>query len=131
MATLVTLPKFSDERGSLVVLDNISELLPFEVKRIFYILADDNAIRGGHRHKLTKQAAICIKGQCSIFNDNNEVEQEFILDSPEKCLILETFDWHLMHSFSKDAILLILASSSFDAGDYIYDAYKKVEYATL
>lgn len=131
MASLFTLPKFSDNRGTLVVLDNIESLLPFHIKRIFYIQADHNALRGGHRHHTTIQAAICIKGSCVIYNDDNISVKEYLLDSPDKCLILETKDWHIMHSFSPDAILLVLASTSFEEADYIYEPYNKVENVAL
>ena len=83
----------------------------------------DDSVRGGHRHKKTIQAAICIQGTCTIYNKDQEVEENFILDSADKCLILEPKDWHQMHSFSEDAILMVLASEFFDANDYIYENY--------
>ena len=81
-------------------------------------------MRGKHRHHKTVQAVICIKGSCAIYNNNGETEQEFILDSPDKCLLLEPRDWHKMYNFSKDGILLVLASENFDETDYIFDPYQ-------
>jgi hypothetical protein len=43
---------------------------------------------------------------------------------PDKCLILMPADWHEMMNFSKDAILMVLASEHFDAADYIRERYK-------
>jgi hypothetical protein len=84
----------------------------------------DESKRGGHRHKSTLQAAICIHGSCKVSNNDGEKREEFILDHPSKCLILETTDYHVMHSFSPDAVLLVLASTSFDPNDYIWEDYK-------
>ncbi len=120
MAELIEIKSFKDSRGSLSVLeDNIS----FEIKRVFYIYDVDDSIRGNHRHHKTIQAAICINGSCVISNNNNKKEEEFILDHPSKCLMLYPEDFHSMHSFSKGAILLVLASEKFDPLDYIYEEY--------
>ena len=120
MAYLINIPTFSDQRGNLTVLD---EAIPFQIKRLFYIYGVDNSARGGHRHHQTIQAAICIQGSCTIINDDGDTIEHIRLDEPKKCLILETQDWHVMTDFSADAILLVLASTNFDAADYIYDPY--------
>ncbi|MGB3946505.1 MAG: FdtA/QdtA family cupin domain-containing protein [Bacteroidia bacterium] len=120
MAHILSLKTFTDKRGNLTV---IEKSIPFDIKRIFYIYGVDDSVRGGHRHVKTIQAAICIQGSCTIYNNDNTKKEEFVLDSPDKCLILEPQDWHQMHSFSKDAILMVLASEFFDANDYIYEQY--------
>lgn len=121
MAYSITLKTYSDTRGNLTV---IEKEIPFEIKRIFYIYGVDESKRGGHRHKSTIQAAICIHGSCKVSNNDGEKREEFILDHPNKCLILETTDYHVMHSFSPDAVLLVLASTCFDPNDYIWEDYK-------
>lgn len=123
MAHIINIQTFKDSRGILTVLDNI---VPFEIKRLFYIYSVDNTDRGGHRHHETHQAAICIQGSCEITNNNGRTTEIFTLDSPEKCLILLPEDWHVMHNFSADAILLVLASTAFDPKDYIYEPYDTV-----
>jgi dTDP-4-dehydrorhamnose 3,5-epimerase-like enzyme len=120
MAKLIKLNTFNEERGSLTVLDNI---LPFDIKRVFYIYGVDSSVRGGHRHHNTTQAAICIVGSCTIYSNDSETESVFELDSPEKCLIIESKDWHTMYNFSRDAILLVFASSNYNFEDYIYEPY--------
>ena len=121
MAHIINLTTFKDTRGTLTVLDQI---VNFEIKRLFYIYNVDYSDRGGHRHHETHQAAICIQGSCKIFNDDGINQQMFMLDSPEKCLIIRPEDWHIMQGFSEDAILLVLASTAFNPKDYIYEPYK-------
>lgn len=120
MAYQISLKTFTDARGNLTVIEKV---VPFDVKRIFYIYGVDDSVRGGHRHHKTIQAAICIQGSCTITNNDGSVEAEYLLDSPDKCLILEPKDWHQMKNFTKDAILMVLASEYFDAEDYIYENY--------
>lgn len=120
MANILNLTTHSDKRGNLTV---IQKEIPFQIKRIFYIYGVDDSLRGGHRHHKTIQAAICINGSCTVFCNDGKNKNEFLLDSPNKCLILETNDWHTMYNFTKDAVLLVIASEEFDAKDYIYEKY--------
>lgn len=122
MAYLIDLKTFTDKRGNLTVIEKV---LPFEAKRIFYIYGVDSSVRGGHRHKKTIQAAICLTGSCEIYNNDGEQEQQFLLDKPHKCLVLEEKDWHTMSNFTPDAILMVLASEYFDQEDYIFEPYSK------
>lgn len=121
MAYLINLNTFSDKRGNLTV---IEKQVPFEIKRVFYIYGVDNSVRGNHRHHKTKQAAICISGSCRISNDDGETIEDFLLDHPEKCLIINPEDYHSMSEFSEDAILLVLASEYFSPDDYVYEPYR-------
>jgi dTDP-4-dehydrorhamnose 3,5-epimerase-like enzyme len=121
MAQLIDLKTFTDKRGNLTVIEKI---IPFEIKRIFYIYGVDESVRGGHRHKTTLQAAICIKGACRIYNHDGREETFYELDKPNKCLILEPHDWHTIDHFTTDAILMVLASEYFDANDYIFEPYE-------
>ncbi len=120
MAQLINLKTFSDERGNLTVIERV---IPFDIKRIFYLYGVDNSDRGGHRHHKAIQAAICLRGSCKIYCNNGEAKFEYILDAPSQCLILKPEDWHTMSEFSGDAILMILASEFFDPNDYIYEPY--------
>jgi dTDP-4-dehydrorhamnose 3,5-epimerase-like enzyme len=120
VAQLINLKTFCDQRGNLTVIEKV---IPFDIKRIFYIYGVDSSERGKHRHKKTIQAAICLKGKCTIWNNNGRKKEEFILDSPDKCLIIDPADWHKMYNFSPDAILMVLASEYFDHNDYIFEEY--------
>lgn len=120
MAYLLDLKTFTDKRGNLTVIENV---LPFAIKRIFYIYGVDDSVRGGHRHHKAFQAAVCIKGECKIFNNNGNEKEVFHLGNPSSCLILEPVDWHQMYDFSPDAILMVLASENFDENDYIFEKY--------
>lgn len=122
MAYLIDLKTFTDVRGNLTVIEKV---IPFDIKRVFYIYGVDDSKRGGHRHHKTTQAAICIKGSCTIFNDNGKMQENFELNQPNKCLILDPDDWHTMFDFSKDAILMVFASEYFDEADYIFTPYEK------
>lgn len=121
MGNILELKYFCDDRGTLTV---IEKELPFSVKRIFYISnVPKNTKRGGHRHVKNRQALISIQGECTVDWNNGIKEDSCVLDNPQKCLILEPEDFHFMHSFSENAILLVMASEYFEKNDYIYEGY--------
>ena len=89
MVRLIQLQTFRDPRGTLTV---IEKPLPFEIKRVFYIYGVDNSVRGKHRHHTAVQAVVCLHGRCVVSNNDGEKRQKFLLDAPDKCLILEPWD---------------------------------------
>lgn len=123
MAYYIDLKTITDIRGNLTVVENNSSSIPFTIKRLYYIYNVDNLERGGHRHKETIQWAICITGSCRLNINDGETQKSYVLDNPKKCLILEPKDWHTMDNFSKDAVLMVVASDHYNADDYIYEPY--------
>ena len=122
MAKLIELSTHSDLRGSLTV---IEKNLPFDIKRIYYIYNTDNSTRGGHRHKKTIQAAVCVSGSCKISCQSGK-NQEFIdfnLSKPNQLLIINPEDYHTMSEFSDNSVLLVLASENYNINDYIDEEY--------
>lgn len=122
MAKLLKLTTHKDQKGDLTV---IEKNIPFDIKRVYYIYNVDKSVRGGHRHLKTIQAAICISGSCVISCKSNSKEEikEYKLSDPDVCLIINPEDYHTMHDFTKDAILLVLASEFYNPKDYIDEQY--------
>ena len=120
----VELPNLGDHRGSLMVAES-DKNVPFEVKRIYYILdAKPDVPRGFHAHKSLIQLAFCLKGSCKMLMDNGVEKQEVYINQPDKGLIIPPLVWHEMHDFSEDCIMLVLASDCYDESDYIRE-YKE------
>jgi len=122
MGKIIELKTFTDQRGSLTVLE---KELPFQPKRIYYIYNCNSESRGGHRHKKTTQVLICVAGQCDIYWTNGKAEETVTLDLPNKGLIVYPEDWHTMSGFSPNAILLVMASELFDPDDYVDEGYEE------
>ena len=116
---IIKIPTFEDERGLLTVMEDI---LPFKIKRIYWIYGANKKCRGGHRHKITQQALIAISGTVDLKINNGSKEMSFILDDPSKCIIIEPEDWHTMY-FKNNAVLLVIASHKYDKYDYIKTSY--------
>lgn len=126
----VTFPVLGDERGHLVVQESMSDLVPFSIKRTFFIFdTSPGTIRGSHAHYRNRQMLICVSGACTIKCEKpNGEKSTYRLDSPETGLLLEGMVWHTMEEFEKDAVLLVLASEHYYEEDYIrkYSEFKRV-----
>lgn len=121
MATLLPIPTFGDPRGSLSVLDGP---LPFPVRRVYWIhQAATGARRAGHRHRRNRQLLVCVHGRCRVAVHDGVSRSAFLLDTPAQGLLLETRDWHVIHDFSWDAVLMVLASEPYDPADYLDEPY--------
>jgi dTDP-4-dehydrorhamnose 3,5-epimerase-like enzyme len=116
MATEIKLQSHGDSRGMLTV---IEKEIPFQIKRVYYIYKSTGDSRGGHRHKKNIQALVCVAGSCVIDWSNRKTKGVTLLDSPDKILLLQPEDFHVMRDFTSDAVLLVLASEPFDPDDYI------------
>ena len=123
----IELPDLGDDRGSLMVLES-NKNVPFEVKRIYYILdAKPDVPRGFHAHKELMQLAFCIKGSCNMIMDNGIEKQQVRIDKSNIGLMIPPMVWHEMHDFSDDCVMLVLASDYYSENDYIreYKEFKK------
>lgn len=125
---ILNFKSLGDERGQLVVLQNSKEI-PFDVKRTYFLYGTKPDVpRGFHAHKKLQQVLICVSGSCDIHCECCGQKQKFILDNPQKGLLLTGMTWHEMHNFSSDAVLLVLADDFYEESDYVrdYDEFLKL-----
>ena len=110
-----------DSRGQLVALEEYRDI-PFEIKRVYYMYETDGTVRRGfHAHKNLQQILICIHGSCKILLDNGTERKIISLEKPYEGLYVSNDMWREMYDFSKDAVLLVLASEYYDEADYVRD----------
>ena len=117
--TVLQLPGFNDERGGLTVLEKI---LPFDIRRAYWIYNAAGQTRGGHRHHETRQALVAVSGEVTVYMNDGKQVRDVVLSHPGQCLLVEPEDWHRM-TFGDNAVLLVLASHVYDKNDYINEAY--------
>jgi hypothetical protein len=124
---LYELPLLVDLRGGLSFAEYDTSL-PFPPRRYFLIFdVPSKDVRGEHAHRKCQQLLVCAKGSCSVVVDDGENRTEILLDRPNLALYLPPMIWATQFKYSKEAVLLVLASETYDADDYIrdYDLFLK------
>lgn len=117
-----------DERGHLVVVEGNKDI-PFEIKRVFYIYGSDTeVIRGQHANRDSEFVLINVAGKSKVrVKDGEGNEAIYCLNRPHTGIYLPTMVWKDMYDFSADSVLLVLASTYYDANEYIRDYNDFVE----
>ena len=114
-----------DERGKLVVIEG-GQAIPFEIKRVFYIYdSDATVVRGQHANRESEFVLINVAGKSKVRITDGKEEFVAVLDRPMMGIYIPKMVWKDMYDFSPDSVLLVLASTHYDGGEYIrdYDAY--------
>lgn len=125
--TELEIPAHGGSDGMLVALEQQSNLVPFEIKRIYYIFDVESTLRRGfHAHKELKQLLICVRGHFDLMLDSGVERSTITMDSPLKGVLIEKPLWREMFNFSRDCVLLVLASDVYATADYIKD-YKEFQ----
>ena len=117
---LIEIPKISDPRGNLAVIEK--DCIPYAVKRVYYLYdVPSDAFRGGHSHKEQQEFLIALSGSFEVVLDNGKSKQRVTLNKPNKGLLIPTGIWRELDNFSSGAVCLVLASGEFDENDYVRD----------
>ena len=114
-----------DERGKLVVIEG-GQAIPFEIKRVFYIYdSDATVVRGQHANRESEFVLINVAGKSKVRITDGKEEFVAVLDGPMMGIYIPKMVWKDMYDFSPDSVLLVLASTHYDGGEYIrdYDTY--------
>lgn len=123
---LMRLTRVADMRGHLAATE--FDQLPFTPRRSFLVFNVPSAeIRGEHAHRECHQLLACVHGTVSVMVDDGRNRQTFHLDRPETGLHIPPMVWAAQYQYSSDAVLLVLASRTYEPEDYIrdYEQFKK------
>lgn len=126
---LIEFMDLGDERGNLVVIEGEGMDIPFDIKRVFYIYGSDSSVvRGQHANRETEFLLVNVNGSSKVKVDNGEESAVIELNRPRMGIYLSSMLWKDMYDFSRDSVLLVLASRHYDEKEYIrdYDTYRRI-----
>lgn len=120
-AKIIELPKFLDGRGNLSFIEE-DQHVPFKIARSYWIYdVPGGETRGGHAYKINQEFIVALSGSFDVVIDDGENRQVFSLNRSYYGLYVPQGLWRQMENFSTNSLALVLASTSFDQTDYIYD----------
>jgi dTDP-4-dehydrorhamnose 3,5-epimerase-like enzyme len=125
---LFDIPKILDVRGNLSFIENGSRL-DFDIKRVYWIYdVPGGEIRGEHAFIEQQEIIIALSGSFDVVLQDGSVETKYTLNRSYNGLYVPNMYWRRMENFSTNAVCLVLASTSYQDSDYIWDfeSFKKL-----
>jgi dTDP-4-dehydrorhamnose 3,5-epimerase-like enzyme len=121
-ARLIKLPKHAAGNGDgVLVVAEAAREVPFQIQRMFTIVAAAGAKRGQHAHRLCTQFMVCARGAVSILCDDGADRKTFSLDSGELALFVPPGLWTAIDVKQDKSILIVLCDRPYEERDYIRD----------
>lgn len=118
-ADMNKLRTFTDSRGNLTIAEEGIEV-PFKIQRVYWIHGvPQGEERGRHSNRVSSEYVIAVNGSVDITLEDSDGRRTYHLDSKEKGLLIPPDTWDEIKNFSPDAVLLVLASHSYDEEAYI------------
>ena len=128
---LLDLPKIHAEFGDITAINNL-ELIPFEIKRVYYLYDVPNrADRGAHGHKELYQLIAAVSGSFDIELFDGVDKIKYTLNQPDQGLMIVPGIWRVLNNFSGGGICLVLASHEYVRKDYIRNNDKFLKWKFL
>jgi dTDP-4-dehydrorhamnose 3,5-epimerase-like enzyme len=118
---IIELPKIADPRGNLSFIEG-GRHVPFDIKRVYYLYdVPGGSDRGSHAHKSLHQFIVAMSGSFDVVLDDGRKKKRFHLNRSYYGLYVCPMMWRDLDNFSSGAVCMVLASTYYDAGDYIRD----------
>ena len=116
---ILNLPKIGDKRGNLSFVEEMAHI-PFAVERTYWIYdVPGGESRGGHAYKENEEFIIALSGSFDVFVDDGVHKRTYSLKRSYYGLYVPKGVWRELSNFSTNSLALILASTAYNAADYI------------
>lgn len=117
--SVIDFPHFADLRGTLTPFE-FDDTFPFLVKRVYLVTATDNAVRGGHAHKVESEVFVAASGSITATVNDGSGDQIITLNQPNQALLVHPGCWHEFSNFSDNAVMLCFSSTHYLPGEENY-----------
>lgn len=118
---IIHLPKMLDPRGNLTFIEEEVQI-PFKIKRVYWIYdVPGGEHRGGHAFRETEELIVALSGSFDVVLHDGVKEDKFQLNRSYFGVRVPGMIWRKLENFSTNSLALILASTVYNADDYIRD----------
>ena len=96
--------------------------IPFKIERTYWIYdVPGGESRGGHAYRNTDEFIVALSGSFDVVLDNGIEKKTYTLNRSYYGLYVPKGIWREMTDFSTNSLALLLASTPYEASDYIRD----------
>lgn len=118
---LIDLPKILDRRGNLSFIEGGNHI-PFSIARTYWIYdVPGGEVRGGHAYRENQELVVALSGSFDVVLHDGVHEYRFHLNRSYYGVYIPKMMWRTLENFSTNSLALVLASTTYDASDYIRD----------
>lgn len=131
---IIQLPKHFDPRGNLSFIQNADGLLPFEIKRCYWIYdVPGGEVRHGHAFREQAELIVALAGSFDVVLDDGSGPVRYHLSRSYYALYVPPMTWRMIDDFSTCSVAMVLSSTLYDPADYIedFDRFKELKSAGL
>ena len=114
---LFKLKKYTSTSGNLISINALKQnQFPFDIKRVFFVKAKKNAVRGNHAHRKCSQLLICLSGKLEIeIINSNLVSKKYNLDEQDNnAIFLPIMHWVKIKFKNNHTLLGVLCNYKYD-----------------
>ena len=123
--------KTSESRGYKLTSVEFKDVVPFEVKRVYYFQNEGAGVQTGeHCHKVEEEVFVQVKGSSVAIIDYGQGKMEIPMQGPNDAIYVPNFVWHGFKNMSSDSMIMAISSTNYKPNreDYIedYEEFKRV-----
>ena len=118
--TILSFNRIQSPNGSLFIYEK-GNGYDFNSQRSFAVFANEKDERGKHAHKKCNQLLICLKGEICINIYGKNYNDKFLIDHPNKGILIPPSFWSTQIFLKNDSIMLVICDMLYDEKDYIRD----------
>ena len=118
-AELISLSKYTDDRGTLVPIESGKDI-DLVFKRSFFVFdVPRGQTRGYHAHRSSEQLLMCPMGRCTVILRDGKRSREIVLDSPEKAVYVPAMIWNEILYEKNECFFLALTTETYSNQEYV------------
>ena len=120
---LIEIPRIPDARGNLSFIQRGATGVTFDISRTYWIYdVPADADRHGRGLQNTAEIIVPLAGAFDVtLDDGHGGTRRYHLDRPYRGLYVPPMRWRVIDNFTTNSVAFVLASTIYDANDYISD----------
>ncbi len=125
---VIQLSQIKSATGNITSVSSYQDI-PFDIKRAYYLYdIPGGEKRGGHAHKRLEQLIVAASGSFDVVLDDGKNKKNINLNLPNYGLCIRPGIWRELVNFSSGAVVIVIASTIYNVGDYIRDYQEFIRY---